>query len=271
MYGFVEPDKRGYNRDVSTEALIWNNKVVDNELVGFRTLSVEGRENLGYEINKVQRPQDGDIEMAVSMASKTVRVKFLISTDNSRDFNNTWYALKLLVRGSKQHFTFADEQDTYRVGTVQSITNEKAGAYETTGVIEIYQSDPYIYGKRKSNVVKASGNNPLIFKDTDLLLPVRPANLSFVFNLAIGAPALKFTDPNTYETYTVQVTLPVKAGDRLTVNFGTGHVYLNGEFKENALSVSSDIGNFKLSDGTITDNSNSMLREIQYNYSPIRI
>ncbi|ARQ94579.1 tail protein [Weissella phage PWc] len=271
MYDFVKPNERGYFKDLATEALIWNNKVVDNELVGFRTLSVEGRENLNYEITKLQRPQNGDVETAGSIASKIVKVKFLIETDNSRDFNKTWYALKLLVNGSKQRFTFADEQDTYRVGTVQSITNEQSGTYKTTGVIEIYQSDPFIYGLDKEAILKSSGTDPFVFTDTDVLYAVRPDKVGVVFNIAIGAPAIKFTNPVTGEVFTIQATIPVKAGDRFEVDMNTGLPYYNGKYSANALSISSDIGNFKLADGMLVLNDNSMLREVKYNYKPVRI
>lgn len=270
MYGFVDPKSRGYNRNLASEALFWNGIVLDNEISGFRTLTVEGRESINYEINKLARPQDGDVELGSSLAGKVIKVRFLLETKNSRDFNQSWYMLKSIVSGSKKRFTFADEPNEYRFGTVQAISNELVGTYTTTGVIEIYQSDPFVYNEEVIRTIKADGSKPFIFDDMDIIMPIRTVDISTVFNVDVGAPKLVFTQPNG-NTYTLQCTLAVKAGDRFTFNQSNGRGYLNGKYTPNSISISSDMGSFKLVTGTRMENSALLFRELRFKYNNKRV
>lgn len=271
MYDFTSPTERGYHKYLATEALIWNGVVIDNEIKGFRTLAVEGRENVSRETITMSRPQDGDIELGSSVVGKTIKILFSIVSTNSRDFNNSWYQLKKLVRGEKQPFNFADEQDFVRYGTIRAITNETVGTFSSKGSIEIYMSDPFSYAPSRDVKIFANGVEPLLFEDDELTVPQRPTSLELVFNVGVGSPDIVFTNDATGERYHLQATIQVKSGDKLGFSFDQGVAYLNDRKQFNAISIGSDMGSFKLSTGMKINNENSMLRSVNYKYSAKRL
>ena len=50
MYEFIEPNQMQYGDYLSSVAMEFNETVIDNELEGYRTLKVSGRETISNEL-----------------------------------------------------------------------------------------------------------------------------------------------------------------------------------------------------------------------------
>lgn len=147
MYAFVNTVNSGIvGTNLPTEAMSYNGVYLENEIDGYRTLSVTGRELMESEVTDQEIDgMDGSYYRYKTTPARTITVKYQLRARGSREFRDAFNKMNKLLSGEQVKVIFNDESDKYFIGTKTSNTQVDGGSNNVIGEIEIYCSDPHKY------------------------------------------------------------------------------------------------------------------------------
>lgn len=147
MYAFVDTVNSGIvGTNLPTEAMSYNGVYLENEIDGYRTLSVTGRELMESEVTDQEVDgMDGSYYRYKTTPARTITVKYQLRARGSREYREAYNKMNKLLSGEQVKVIFNDESDKYFIGTKTSNTQVDGGSNNVIGEIEIYCSDPHKY------------------------------------------------------------------------------------------------------------------------------
>lgn len=159
MYAFVNTVNSGVvGTNLPTEAMSYNGVYLENEIDGYRTLSVTGRELMESEVTDQEIDgMDGSYYRYKTTPARTITVKYQLRARGSREFRDAFNKMNKLLSGEQVKVIFNDETDKYFIGTKTSNTQVDGGSNNVIGEIEIYCSDPRKYSTTEKEFVAIDG------------------------------------------------------------------------------------------------------------------
>lgn len=147
MYAFVDTVNSGIvGTNLPTEAMSYNGVYLENEIDGYRTLSVTGRELMESEVTDQEVDgMDGSYYRYKTTPARTITVKYQLRARGSREYREAYNKMNKLLSGEQVKVIFNDENDKYFIGTKTSNTQVDGGTNNVIGEIEIYCTDPCKY------------------------------------------------------------------------------------------------------------------------------
>lgn len=159
MYAFVNTVNSGIvGTNLPTEAMSYNGVYLENEIDGYRTLSVTGRELMESEVTDQEIDgMDGSYYRYKTTPARTITVKYQLRASGSREFREAYNKMNKLLSGEQVKVIFNDESDKYFIGTKTSNTQVDGGTNNVIGEIEIYCSDPLKYSTTEKEFTATDG------------------------------------------------------------------------------------------------------------------
>lgn len=159
MYAFVNTVNSGIvGTNLPTEAMSYNGVYLENEIDGYRTLSVTGRELMESEVKHTEIDgMDGSYYRYKTTPARTITVKYQLKARGSREFREAYNKMNKLLSGEQVKVIFNDESDKYFIGTKTSNTQVDGGSNNVIGEIEIYCSDPRKYSSTEKEFTATDG------------------------------------------------------------------------------------------------------------------
>lgn len=159
MYAFVNTVNSGIvGTNLPTEAMSYNGVYLENEIDGYRTLSVTGRELMESEVMDQEIDgMDGSYYRYKTTPARTITVKYQLRARGSREFRDAFNKMNKLLSGEQVKVIFNDESDKYFIGTKTSNTQVDGGSNNVIGEIEIYCSDPRKYSTTEKEFTATDG------------------------------------------------------------------------------------------------------------------
>lgn len=159
MYAFVDTVNSGIvGTNLPTEAMSYNGVYLENEIDGYRTLSVTGRELMESEVTDQEIDgMDGSYYRYKTTPARTITVKYQLRASGSREFREAYNKMNKLLSGEQVKVIFNDESDKYFIGTKTSNTQVDGGTNNVIGEIEIYCSDPLKYSTTEKEFTATDG------------------------------------------------------------------------------------------------------------------
>lgn len=159
MYAFVNTVNSGIvGTNLPTEAMSYNGVYLENEIDGYRTLSVTGRELMESEVTDQEIDgMDGSYYRYKTTPARTITVKYQLLARGSREFRDAFNKMNKLLSGEQVKVIFNDESDKYFIGTKTSNTQVDGGSNNVIGEIEIYCSDPRKYSTTEKEFTATDG------------------------------------------------------------------------------------------------------------------
>ena len=159
MYAFVDTVNSGIaGTNLPAEAMSYNGVYLENEIDGYRTLSVTGRELMESEVTHTEIDgMDGSYYRYKTTPARTITVKYQLRARGSREFREAYNKMNKLLSGEQVKVIFNDESDKYFIGTKTSNTQVDGGSNNVIGEIEIYCSDPRKYSTTEKEFVATDG------------------------------------------------------------------------------------------------------------------
>lgn len=159
MYAFVNTVNSGIvGTNLPTEAMSYNGVYLENEIDGYRTLSVTGRELMESEVTDQEIDgMDGSYYRYKTTPARTITVKYQLRARGSREFRDAFIKMNKLLSGEQVKVIFNDESDKYFIGTKTSNTQVDGGSNNVIGEIEIYCSDPRKYSTTEKEFTATDG------------------------------------------------------------------------------------------------------------------
>lgn len=132
---------------------------IDDLITGFRTLGVDGREELDLDVVSSEiDTSDGGRYMRRRIKSRTLKVHFYLSDDTAAGFSAKFNALKNKLHSIKEsQIIFSDDAGVYFTGTFRKLTLAYKGSEVTRGTIEIFCADPFKYAVSETVINAVNG------------------------------------------------------------------------------------------------------------------
>lgn len=221
MYDFIDTtESQGVNRTLPSEALNFNGKYLEDEIPGYRTLYVTGREVLSAEITDTETGiADGSRYQRKRYPSRTIVVGYQLVAESNEAFRKAYNKLNALLDVEQAQMIFADELDKYYIGTKQNGGEVPHGRNTITSEIEFYCADPFKYSVKEYEAVQSAddGTIQVYYEGTYRTFPTFEINMNQGENGYIGlADARKHilqfgnieeTDEESYKENEILATL----------------------------------------------------------------
>lgn len=169
LYGFTDINKRRLDQYVNPDGIIWNGHDLDEEILGLKTLTAEGREDYTRSITSTDRVGDGQSFRRSKVESREIVINFYLDTRNSDELNLALRLLNNTLQGNEQQFSFHDEQEYFFIGTVTEVVLDDVGKYNPKGHFTITLTDPFKYSFSKE--FKSTNTKPSswVIPDAELI------------------------------------------------------------------------------------------------------
>ena len=146
MYGFIDTTENQNESILPSEALSINGTYIENEIAGYRTLKVEGRESLASEITSSQvGSMNGEYYQEKRDVSREITVTYQLLSSSPAEFREKHNQLCGLLDFEQAQLIFADEKDKYYVGTKSEMEVPEGGKLNVVSSFTIFCADPYKY------------------------------------------------------------------------------------------------------------------------------
>lgn len=241
MYKFTDLNPRGEpNNSSCVEALIYNGTNLDQNLIGYQTLYVEGRDSFDVDINSADTSGNGTMYLNSRFKERELKVHFAIDAGNNvDDFNSCVDNLKNLLRTPNKSISFADNPGYSYIGTPNLEVD--GGSLTPQGVITFTLNDPF----QRSAIRTATGTTSVTINDPQMQRPAIPVEIDLTMNA--GADKLVVSNNNGQSWSTVN---GVSSGDNIRIDF-KNLTYVNNKADQTGnVSLLSNFGDFLVGNGT---------------------
>lgn len=211
-------------------AMSFNGSFIEDEISGYRTLNVSGRESLNYDIETsgTVSGRDGVLPISKTLSERALTVQYQLIAETNEEFQAAFDRLKWLLHSDNEvPIGFIDEPDITYYGQLSSIERVPPDANAIVGEFIILCSDPY----KKEEEVIHEGNPITIY---------------------LRSP---------YESKPDEVEIRLNSNtDKITVdNINTGrHIILDGEYS------AGDVIKISIPDNEITRNGQNIMMDLDY-------
>lgn len=146
MYNFIDVNEASESVVLPSEALKINGEYIENQIVGYRTLHVSGREALSPELSTYETGvRDGSVLKSKRFPARTIIVTYQIVAESSEAFREAYNQLAAILNVEDAELIFNDELDKFFVGTPSYIGEVEPGMNSVVGEFEILCADPFKY------------------------------------------------------------------------------------------------------------------------------
>lgn len=225
------------------EAMRINGKYLEDEIPGYRTLSVSGRETLNAEVSTRDKPKgSGAFYVSKRYPTRTITVTYQLLAKSNKEFREAFNKLNRILSAEQAQFIFDDEPDKYFIGTRSGGENPQAGRNMVTGSFEIVCADPFKYSTTEKQIpMEPTGKSytrKFVFKnDGAIAVPARYEitlfNESGYIGLASHLGAMEFGNRTEADTVTVKVDQQVLPWDKFVngADSGSRHGVKKAKYK----------------------------------------
>lgn len=230
----------GSETSLPAEALSINGKFIENEIIGYKTLSVSGRELLAPELKTAEvTKRDGLLYKGKHYPEREITIKYQLLAESVLAFRNKFNALNRILNVENAVLRFNDEMDKYFIGTLNSADDVEEGRNNIISSFSFLC--PFPFKCSDLITVDVDSSNNFIFDYSGSVQTYPIFNLDFAGRCEVltlsnsNGAILKFTDFN--------------AGDKVEIHCDYPSIKVNGEYKHKKGSIDNDWEDFIIKPG----------------------
>lgn len=146
MYHFIDVNGVSEGNTLPSEALQLNGQYLENQISGYRTLGVSGREALSPELSYYETGiRDGAKLQNKRYPVRIITVTYQLKASSIVAFREAYNMLGRILNVKQAELIFNDEPDKFFVGTPSVIGEVEPGSNAVVGTIEFLCTDPFKY------------------------------------------------------------------------------------------------------------------------------
>ena len=234
MYEFRDTNEHLNESWLPSVAMLFNGILLEEEIKGYQTLNVEGRETISYNLEDSGNisGRDGVITFGKTLPPRVLRIQYLLEASSNEELQHSFRLLswKLQTNGEVP-IRFRDDLEITYYGELVGMSEVPPETNNVVGTFEIHCSDPYKYEKETNQA-----GNPLT-----IYLPT----------------------PYEVKPELIEVTVKSTISKLIVANITTGRrIVLNGAYQNG------DIIRIRLNEtgqgDKITKNNQNIMKELDY-------
>lgn len=163
MYEFIDTMEALEGTSLPSEALKINGIYIEDEIPGYRTLTVEGREALSPEIETFETGiRDGSSKKSRRYPARVIRITYQLCAETCEDFRAAYNKLAEILDVEDARLIFKDEDDKFYTGTPSRIGEVPPGRNNVIGEFDILCLDPFKYSVMEYEATPDAGSSSVI-------------------------------------------------------------------------------------------------------------
>ncbi len=250
---FIQPtEQKQPTQTLSSVAMIFNDRYLE-EIDGYQTLNVSGREMLSYDIQSDRRSGDGSIRYGKTKPSRVITVQYKLEASTAEELQAKYNELRRYLHSDDLvPIRFLDEPDTVYFGEFEGAESIPPERLTVVSSFTIFCPDPEKYSK----LTETNGEINI-----DTFYKTYPEKITVVTDSATNAIDI------TNGEQTIQLRGEMNAGSRIELFVKEQELLFNGRERRDFIDLHSDFENFEIKNGqTITTSNGSLkveMREIK--------
>nr|DAK69425.1 MAG TPA: distal tail protein [Caudoviricetes sp.] len=146
MYDFIDVNEYQSGSTLPSEALMINGEYIEDQIPGYRTLYVKGREMLNKAVTtQTVESRDGADFRYSRYPERTITVGYVLEAADNAAFRAAFNQLNTILSVDQSLLVFADESDKFFRGTLSGIEDVTPGRNTVRGEFSFICSDPFKY------------------------------------------------------------------------------------------------------------------------------
>lgn len=146
MYNFIDVTEVSEDYVLPSEALKINGEYIENQISGYRTLNVQGREALSPDVlTYTTGVRDGSRLQSKRYPERIITVTYQLVAESNEAFREAYNKLGGILNVENAELIFDDEPDKFFIGTPCIIDAVNPGRNAVVGKFEILCADPFKY------------------------------------------------------------------------------------------------------------------------------
>lgn len=147
MYQFTDVNqKASIIKTLPLEAMSFNGIYLENEIKGYETMSVSGRELLSKRIYSSNIDGlDGEMYQGSNYEPRVLTVKYKLEAKTATEFRTNFNKMNYLLRGEQAKISFNDEPNYEFIGTLSGTNEPDEGALNIVSTFQIFCAVPFKY------------------------------------------------------------------------------------------------------------------------------
>lgn len=161
MYSFVDTTTaQGGSSNLPSEAMKYNGVYLEDEIPGYRTLYVQGRELMEAEVEDQEITGiDGSVYYGKTYPPRTITVGYQLIAEDNDAFRSAFNKMNKILHAEQVQIIFADETDKYFIGTKLGSESPDPGMNAIVSEFEIYCPDPRKYSTTLKEFTASVGDD----------------------------------------------------------------------------------------------------------------
>lgn len=223
-------------RELPSVAMKLKGVFIENEIEGYRTLNVTGRETLSNIID-VQDLKKGTRIRERKLPARILTIQYQLKAGDNISFQKKFKELRKLLTGENLEISFNDEQDAFYFGELEAMNTVPPHSNSVVSEFNIYCPLPFIYG----NEIVTSG---LVTVDT--YYTTQPELIRVTTNKAVNGLSVSNGEQEIRLTKKDAI---LGSGDVVEIDVKNNELLVNGQDKIYMVAMDSDYGNFVIKEG----------------------
>ncbi|MBR0380817.1 MAG: phage tail family protein [Eubacterium sp.] len=175
IYPFVDTTELPTNNFLPSEAMKIDGEYIENQIEGYRTLYVSGREPLVQALNYFESEAvNGGRYKSKKFPIRTLTIGYQLLAETPEEFREKFNQLGGILNTLDAELIFADEPDKYFVGSPSELGEVPTGRNSITSEFTVTCLDPFKYSTETNTVSHVSDEKSLIVIDYGGTAPAYP-------------------------------------------------------------------------------------------------
>ena len=146
MYNFIDTNDSFVENKLPSEALRINGVWLEEQIAGYRTLSVKGRESLSVDLTTFDDGRSNGVRFVRKRyPSREITVRYQLIASTSEEFRESYNKLIALFDEANQELVFNDEKAYFFTGTMSEMGSVPEGTNAVVSTITFSCLDPFKY------------------------------------------------------------------------------------------------------------------------------
>lgn len=216
---FIQPTKQATISDrLPSVAMIFNGKVFEDEIDGYETLNVSGRETVSYSTTTAENSNE---ILTKDLNARILTIQYRLRAGDNNEFQEKFRNLNQLLEteGEDAEIRFADDIEVEYRGQLTTMAVVPPEANDVISTFEIYCASAW----KEEDEITAAGNPAEIYLKN--IYKTKPKRIELV----MSSSASKITVDNLTTGRHIILNGSYKAGDKVVIEIPENKITKNGQ------------------------------------------
>lgn len=239
-------DKRQLIPELPSVALKFNGKYLEEQIEGYWTLNVSGRELIGYDIESDRRLSGhGSIRYGKTLPSRIISVQYRLESESAAHLQYKFNQLrKELYSDDVVPLTFEDEPDTVYFGEFEGAESVPDDRLTVVSRFTLFCPEPFKYSELRTTDGEVT---------VDTFYQTFPEKITVITETATNS-----IDISNGEQ-TIQLRGEINGNSVIELDVKSQTVTVNGNERNDYVDLHSDFENFEIKQGQTVTTTNGTL------------